>query len=154
MKTVIMSKLSRKEQDELKRRQESDSNRTIPFARLLKVLLDFSLMSHERFLRKFVKSFEAEDADRDGILSEEQFVNLVRDINIVESDEQVQIILNKADPNNNKLITFSDCVQVFTDTEVEIEGDEDGTKRIITMNVIEKINNLEWQFVYVCVIYD
>eukprot|EP00341_Mesodinium_pulex_P007853 CAMPEP_0116921426 /NCGR_PEP_ID=MMETSP0467-20121206/21622_1 /TAXON_ID=283647 /ORGANISM="Mesodinium pulex, Strain SPMC105" /LENGTH=64 /DNA_ID=CAMNT_0004599489 /DNA_START=1792 /DNA_END=1986 /DNA_ORIENTATION=- len=62
---------------------------------------------------------------------------------IVDDEQQIEIILNKADPNNNKMITFSDCVQVFTDTEVEIEGEENGEKRIITMNVIEKINNLE-----------
>lgn len=135
------AKLSRKEQDEWKK-QLQESSKLIPFNRFLKVLLDFSLMSHEKFLRKFVKLFLKEDKERKGVLDESQFINLIRGLNIVEDDDQFNIILHKADPHNNKIITFSDCVQVFTDTEVEIEGEENGTKRIISMNVIEKINNL------------
>lgn len=70
-------------------------------------------------------------------------IKLIERLNIVESEEHVNTILSKVDPNNNKLITFSDCVQVFTDTEVVIEAEDNGIDKAFTVNVIEKLNNLE-----------
>eukprot|EP00341_Mesodinium_pulex_P015591 CAMPEP_0116994102 /NCGR_PEP_ID=MMETSP0467-20121206/67901_1 /TAXON_ID=283647 /ORGANISM="Mesodinium pulex, Strain SPMC105" /LENGTH=134 /DNA_ID=CAMNT_0004692047 /DNA_START=1210 /DNA_END=1614 /DNA_ORIENTATION=- len=120
-----------------------ESGKEIPFDRFLKVLLDFSLLSHEKFLKKFVDLFNEIDGNCDGMLDEEEMVQLINRLKIVDSDEQIDVILSKADPNNNKIITFSDCVQVFTETEVLIEGEEDGTGTTFTMNVIEKLNNIE-----------
>jgi len=90
-----------------------------------------------------VDLFNEIDGNCDGMLDEEEMVQLINRLKIVDSDEQIDVILSKADPNNNKIITFSDCVQVFTETEVLIEGEEDGTGTTFTMNVIEKLNNIE-----------
>mmetsp|Transcript_43493 Transcript_43493/g.36419 ORF Transcript_43493/g.36419 Transcript_43493/m.36419 type:complete len:137 (-) Transcript_43493:144-554(-) len=117
--------------------------RMISFDRFLNILLDFSLLQHEKFLSKFVSLFNSIDVDRDGILDEEQMIKLIESLNIVESEEHINAILSKVDPNNNKLITFSDCIQVFTDTEVVIEAEDNGVDKSFTVNVIEKLNNLE-----------
>lgn len=128
---------------ELQRKKLKKVQKYLPFERFLKVLLDFSLLSHEKFLKKFVDLFVSIDRNKDGILDEQEMVDLVKKLKIVEDEEQIETILSKADPNNNKIITFSDCVQVFTETEVVIEGEEEGVNKTFTMNVIEKLNNLE-----------
>jgi len=139
---VPNSKMTRKD-IELQRKRLKKVIRYIPFERFFKVLLDFSLLSHEKFLQRFVDLFHSVDQNRDGILDEAEMVELVKRLKIVEDEEQIETILNKADPNNNKIVTFSDCVQVFTETEVVIEGEEEGVNKTFTMNVIEKLNNLE-----------
>ena len=60
-----------------------------------------------------------------------------------ENDENLEIILSKADPNNTSCLTFSDCVLVFTETIVEVEDSTTGTQRYSTINVIDKINKFD-----------
>jgi len=73
--------------------------------------------------------FDKCDQDSNGIINENEFVQLLKDVGIIdnEADDNLEIILAKADPNNTKSLTFSDCVLVFTETEVEVE---DGTSGI------------------------
>ena len=40
-------------------------------------MLDFQLKEHEKFLAYFVQLFKKADSDRDGILDESQFRNLM-----------------------------------------------------------------------------
>ena len=47
------------------------------FAVFLKCVLDFQLKEHEKFLAYFVQLFKKADSDRDGILDENQFRNLM-----------------------------------------------------------------------------
>jgi len=139
---VPNSKMTRKDIEQTKKKLQKVV-RYIPFERFFKILLDFSLLSHEKFLKRFVELFQRVDKNRDGNLDEQEMIELVKLMKIVDDEDQIHTILNKADPNNNKIVTFSDCVQVFTETEVVIEGEEDGVNKTFTMNVIEKLNNLE-----------
>lgn len=140
----INSKMTRDDIERARRNLKKNQKlRMITFDRFLNILLDFSLLQHEKFLHKFVDLFNSIDTDRDGILDEDQMIKLIERLNIVESEEHINTILAKVDPNNNKLITFSDTVQVFTDTEVVIEAEDNGVDKAFTVNVIEKLNNLE-----------
>lgn len=139
---VPNTKMTRKDIEILKNKMKKIP-KLISFEKFLKILLDFSLMSHEKFLKKFVDLFNSIDQNKDGILDENETIDLVKKLKIVETEDQIHKILAKADPNNNKIVTFSDCVQVFTETEVVIEGEEDGVAKSFTMNVIEKLNNLD-----------
>ena len=47
------------------------------YADFQKVILDFQLFEHERFLRKFTKYFKAVDRDTNGVLDENEFRELI-----------------------------------------------------------------------------
>ena len=49
----------------------------LKFAVFLKCVLDFQLKEHEKFLGYFVNVFKRFDSDRDGILTEVEFRNLM-----------------------------------------------------------------------------
>jgi len=105
-------KLTRLEQKALKENKEMK----IQYNEFLKILLDFQLKSHEKYLRKFIKFFQAIDNDMNGILNEEEFRQLLNNMKI--SDSVTTNLLQKVDPYNNQEITFSECIAILS-AEVE-----------------------------------
>jgi hypothetical protein len=49
----------------------------VPFEDFLKILLDFQLAGHEKFLSKFRRLFREVDADRNGVVNENEFRDMV-----------------------------------------------------------------------------
>ena len=49
----------------------------LKFSVFLKCVLDFQLKEHEKFLSYFVSVFKKVDGDRDGIVNENEFRNLM-----------------------------------------------------------------------------
>lgn len=141
--TLASTRMTRKDENTIRKRELTARNsREIGFERFTKVVMDFAIVNQERFLSKLKRWFDGVDSDRDGVLNEAEFVQLLKNLRIIESDmdENLEIVLNKADPNNTKSFTFSECVTVFTETEVEVEEYREGHNRVTTINVIEKIN--------------
>ena len=66
-----------------------------------KAILDYQLREHERFLKSFTQLFKSVDEDLDGVISEEEFRQLLTEMNLVDSDEEVQLLLHQVDPFNN-----------------------------------------------------
>jgi Ca2+-binding EF-hand superfamily protein len=99
--------------------------------------LDFQLKSHDKFLKNFIFIFKRFDSDNNGVLSEEEFVNLIHTLNIYKEDfdEQTRRLLTIIDPYNKKQITFSDCVSLFSMEYVSETGDS-GKK----LTVLERIS--------------
>jgi Ca2+-binding EF-hand superfamily protein len=60
--------------------------------------------------------FKKYDNDNNGILNEDEFVNILSSTNIYGEylEEQTIRLLSAIDPNNNKQITFSECVSLFS----------------------------------------
>ena len=54
---------------------------TLLYSDFLKVLLDFQLQEHEKFLQKFTEIFKQIDTTRHGILNEAQFRFLIQAMN-------------------------------------------------------------------------
>jgi Ca2+-binding EF-hand superfamily protein len=79
-------------------------------------LLDYQIKSRDRYLKNYVQAFKQHDTDNNGILNEEEFINLLEDLNIYskENEEQAVSLLNAIDPYNNKQITFSETVALFS----------------------------------------
>lgn len=138
-------KMTRDEANLKKKEMSSKNYKEIHFDRFTKIILDFALINQEKFLMKLKKYFENCDKDNDGIVNESEFIQLLKSVGIIDSeeDENLEIILAKADPNNTQSLTFSDCVLVFTETEVEVEDSSSGTQRYSTINVIDKINKFD-----------
>ncbi|KAG2393970.1 hypothetical protein C9374_003734 [Naegleria lovaniensis] len=82
----------------------------IPFKIFMKVLLTYQLRGHEQFLYKFVKLFRQVDSDKNGVLSESEFKQLLATINPNRTETEYNQWLNYVDPWNNQQITFSECV--------------------------------------------
>lgn len=52
----------------------------IKYGIFLKAVLDFQLKNHEKLIKPFVQVFKMRDRDNDGIVNEEQFVQIIEDI--------------------------------------------------------------------------
>lgn len=79
----------------------------------MKVILDFQLLEHEKFLSSFTSLFKEIDTDNNGILNEEELRELLQRMTIVhqsEEHEQIENLLNIIDPQNNKQMTYSEIV--------------------------------------------
>jgi len=79
-----------------------------------KVILDFQLQEHERFLIKFTNLFKSVDRDQDGIISEIQFQELLRMMNVLEDESEIESLLAQVDPDNNKKMTYSEVVDALS----------------------------------------
>lgn len=102
---VPPKKISARRVDTEPRRQA-----VIHYSDFVKVLLDFQLSGHDRFLAKFVKLFRQYDTDKNGIVNENEFRALLRAIDPNKTEDEMNQLLDLIDPHNNQLITFSECV--------------------------------------------
>ena len=89
----------------------------LSYNEFIRTLLDFQLEGHERFLSRFVRIFKQFDVDRNGIVNELEFRNILRAVDPQKAEEAVTALLDVVDPHNNQLITFSECV-TFLSTEL------------------------------------
>jgi len=91
-------------------------------------------------LRNFVYLFKTVDTDSNGLLNEDEFINLLAMMNIYSEkyfDENANRLLNQSDPFNNKQITFSECVTLFSN-EILMDSDEQGNK--VKLSLLDKVN--------------
>lgn len=98
-------KLSRDEEVKLKKKQGTHGK--LLYSDFVKVILDFQLQEHEKFLSAFTTLFKELDVDNNGILSEDEFRELLSRMGITIPAED---LLNIADPHNNKQLTYSEIV--------------------------------------------
>jgi len=106
-------RLSREEMM-LNREKERALKSRIPFADLLKILLDFQLKGHEKFLQGFLRRFRSADSDEDGYLSEKEFRDLADSLEMGLNPADMERLLQLIDPYDYQKINFSQCVSLFT----------------------------------------
>lgn len=110
---IFRKRLTREEQARLLNDKEKEKP-IVDYFQFQKVILDFQLRSHEKFLKNFILGFRKIDKDLNGIINEFEFkelCNLVEDQNIlIDSDK----LLMTVDPYNHQQITFSQCVTLFS----------------------------------------
>ena len=106
---------------------------------LIQIILDFQLKSHDKYLRNFVYLFKRVDQDNNGIINEEEFLNMLQSINIYKEDfnEQATRLLNIIDPYNKQYITFSETISLFSMEFIE-EDDGQGNRR--KLSILERIS--------------
>eukprot|EP00658_Telonema_sp_P-2_P011179 TRINITY_DN14249_c0_g1_i1.p1 TRINITY_DN14249_c0_g1~~TRINITY_DN14249_c0_g1_i1.p1 ORF type:complete len:214 (+),score=82.84 TRINITY_DN14249_c0_g1_i1:155-796(+) len=92
------------------REEQSREAGKIMYDDFLKILLDFQLKGHEKFLLKFMKLFRQFDKDKNGVINEEEFRQLIIATDPNKSDKEIAELLNLVDPHNNQQISFSECV--------------------------------------------
>lgn len=81
-----------------------------------KILQDYQIKSRDKYLKNFVRLFKKVDTDNNGILNEDEFINLLSSFNVYNNqlEENSLRLLAIIDPYNNKQITFSECVSLFS----------------------------------------
>ncbi|CAD8107064.1 unnamed protein product [Paramecium sonneborni] len=108
-------RLTREEQ--LSLLQERDKYK-LEYSVFQKIILDFQLKSHEKYLKKFIVTFKQMDTDANGIIDENEFRNLIEVLNFGAEDLDIQKYLNIIDPYSHQQITFSQCVTLFSSESV------------------------------------
>jgi Ca2+-binding EF-hand superfamily protein len=73
--------------------------------------------------------FQKYDKDKNGIVNEEEFKEIVKDIPIIckKGNAYVKELLEKVDPLNLNKITFSDVVSLFSSEVIEGSGNNGGS---------------------------
>lgn len=138
------NKLSRIELNQKLLEKENELN-SISFDELVNIFHELEINKKENYLRPFVYAFKKIDEDSDGIINENQFINLVKDLNILEEknfDNLLNELLNLIDPYGYKKFIFTDCVEVFSSYNIgnknifdiinskEKEGIDNGKKNL------------------------
>ena len=138
----INGKLSREEYNKIIEQKQIECN-SLHYDFLIDICLEYQIRLHIKYLKPFIRLFKIIDSNRDGILDEEQFIELIKKMNIFGEDivqQMTEEFLNKLDPYGNKRITFSDIVDLFC----QINFDQTQTimdKYCINENGSGEINN-------------
>ena len=112
------------------------------YKHFINVVGEFQIKSREKYLKNFVKLFRKFDTDFDGILNENEFINLIKDIPYCQNNlnEYIFKFLATIDPFDNKVFTFNDCVSLFS-LEMVQENSNNDNQGISDNNIENKENN-------------
>lgn len=80
----------------------------------LKILLDFQLKQHERFLSKFRQAFRAIDTEGKGLLTAVEFRRLAVELAPTKPADDVEALVTRVDPHRHDKISFSECVSALS----------------------------------------
>eukprot|EP00826_Nyctotherus_ovalis_P055261 TRINITY_DN7324_c0_g1_i9.p1 TRINITY_DN7324_c0_g1~~TRINITY_DN7324_c0_g1_i9.p1 ORF type:complete len:531 (-),score=182.88 TRINITY_DN7324_c0_g1_i9:276-1868(-) len=86
----------------------------LPYRLFQKIVLDFQLDTHSEYLKNFTNLFKEVDKERNGVLNEKTFRELLGRMNLSASEEEVQRFLQIVDPYNNQRITYSECLSLLS----------------------------------------
>ena len=117
----IKGKYTREEMNKIIFNKQNECN-YVQYDFLFDICLEYQIKLHIKYLKPFVKLFQSIDTNRDGILDEEQFVHLIKNMNIFDEQNIVQIVeefLNNLDPYGYKRVTFSEIVELFSKINIE-----------------------------------
>jgi Ca2+-binding EF-hand superfamily protein len=106
--------------------EDEQNAQKLAYAEFCKILLDFQLSGHEKFLHRFVALFRKFDQDRNGIVNEEEFTDVVDGVIGGDRQEELVEILNTCDPYDNKRVTFSQAVTALSGHLVAFNSAEMG----------------------------
>lgn len=125
-------KLTRNELTQIREKQSAQRNR-ISYRDFLKVLLDFQLHGHEKFLQTFIDHFQAADQDQNGVINEEEFRSLLENLGVDLDEMEISRLLGLVDPFNNQQITFSECVTLLSTESA-------GSQETVKMSILQQLS--------------
>ena len=112
----IRKKLTRVE---LNQKTSDANNKTgkLLYSDFCRIVLDFQLKEHERFLCHFNDCFKQFDTNLDGVITEDNFKDLLQSMNVFVSEDpgqEIEYLLHQVDPFNNKQMTYSQVVYLLS----------------------------------------
>ena len=114
-------------------------DKKILFTDFIKIVLDNHIRFRDKQLKNFLELFHSVDTNRDGIINEEEFTELIQRMKIFKEEEvenKIFQFLEKLDPFDNQKFTFSECVSFFS-SELIKENDINGNEKEIS--ILEKV---------------
>ena len=116
-----------------------DEDYKIQYIEFVNIIMDFQIKLKDSYLKNFNIIFKKVDSDNDGIISEDQFKRLIFCIGFYgeNSDNETDRLLNIADPFNNKQLTYSECVGLFS---IEIIEDKDERGNELNTSLLDKLS--------------
>ena len=103
---------------------------------LIDLLLDVQINLRDKYLKNFSSSFKEVDNDNNGILNENEFRKLIKNFNVM-MNLKIKKMLDKIDPNNLNIITYSDIIRVLG----EVIIDDNKTSILDRISEIESFEN-------------
>ncbi|GET89340.1 hypothetical protein, conserved [Leishmania tarentolae] len=94
----------------------------------LRLLLDFQLDGHARFLERYVTIFRRHDSDQNGIVNRFEFASIVHELDPSKSDEVVESMVEQIDPHRSQLITFSESITFLNDELLRLSYTQNGNQ--------------------------
>lgn len=85
----------------------------IMYSEFLNEILTFDLAKHIRELQGLWDLYIEIDEDKNGVLNDEEFSQLMKRVGICDSDEDIRYFLDQLDPSGNEENTFSEIVKMF-----------------------------------------
>ena len=145
MLNTAQKKLSR---EELMTRVAMNANllhEKLSYAEFQKSILDFQLSEHEKFLYDFTQLFKQVDTDRNGIINEDEFRDLIVQMRVLHKDEDLIVLLQIVDPYNNQKMTYSEIVHLLSSHMISAYDDEQDTlsQMVSSNNLFGEISVLE-----------
>ena len=127
--------------EELKSLNRKENDLKILYTDFNKILLEIQIRLRDKYLSNFVSTFKQIDEDDDGVLNEEQFRDLIIKLELYPLEsvgEEYEKLIDKIDPFNTQVFTFSDCVKLLANEYV----DDGKTKALdkIAMNTVTEEN--------------
>ena len=115
----------------------------IDYKNFLRIILDYQIQCRGKYLDNLYQIFKELDTDENGILNENEFIQLVANTDLYNEgfSSHSNRLLNIVDPANHKQCTFSDVVMCFS-KEIIKEPDENGNLK--KTNVLDKISTKKY----------
>ena len=115
------------------------------YKHFINLVCEYQIKQREKYLKNFVKLFKKYDTDFDGILSENEFINLIRDIPYCQNniDECIFRFLSIIDPFDNKVFTFNDCISLFSMEIIKGDNNENETNTVNNNDTNKENSELE-----------
>ncbi|OQR88341.1 hypothetical protein ACHHYP_06869 [Achlya hypogyna] len=89
------------------------STRGIGFSILRKILLNYQMHGRLRMLEDFCRHFEQVDTETVGVIPQKSFIELVMRYTPYKTQDEIEALVQLADPFGNDAITFSEVVEVL-----------------------------------------
>lgn len=117
----------------------------IQYKDFIRVILDYQIKCRVTYLKNLVNLFKELDTDENGILNENEFIQLVANTDLFNENfsEHSNRLLSLVDPANHKQVTFSDVVTCFSKEFLKEVDINKNTKKI---NLLDKISTKEYVF--------
>ena len=115
----------------------------IDYKNFLRILLDYQIKCRAKYLKNLYHLFCDLDMDENGILNENEFIQLVANTDLFNEgfSEHSNRLLSLADPANHKQVTFSDVVTCFSKETIKSVDSNGVTKKL---NLLDKISTKEY----------
>ena len=108
--------------EKIKKIMNTKNTNSLLYSDLIDLLLDVQIDLRDKYLKNFLYAFKEVDNDNNGIINENEFRKLIKTFNIINNDEfenYIEKLLEKIDPNNLNIITYSDIIGVLAEVIID-----------------------------------